>query len=164
MKSFRIFGISLVVAAAVAVISSGGQVLAKDNNQAEANKPKPEAVKVEKKEEPKKEELKKDSNQNLSYRYVANVGDTYAQMVRKAVQTYGIVNKVDLGQARIIAIETKVSAQNGFPHINVGQVIEFKQSDIKAWVDDAMKIQGQDLAAWQTYVPYVDFNTNHIGQ
>ena len=98
------------------------------------------------------------------YAYTAQQGDSYTQLVRKAVQTYGIDHKVDLGNARIVAIETKASEQAGWPAINEGQGVSFNESLLKTWVDEAKKMTEADVAAWATYVPYIDFDTRSIGQ
>lgn len=102
--------------------------------------------------------------QTNAYSYTANSGDTYAQMVRKAVQTYGITAKKDIGTARIVAIETKASEQAGWPYLNEGQVVSFNDSLIKTWVDEAMKLPAADVAAWQAYVSSVNFDTRNIGE
>ena len=102
--------------------------------------------------------------QTRTYSYTANSGDTYAQMVRKAVQTYGITTKKDIGTARIVAIETKASEQAGWPYLNEGQVVSFSDSLIKTWVDEAMNLPAADVAAWQTYVSSVNFDTRNIGE
>lgn len=98
------------------------------------------------------------------YQYVAQPGDSYTQMVRKAVQTYGINNKKNIGNARIVSIETKLSEQAGWPALEVGQKVSFEESKISQAVEAAMKLSEAELALWQTYVPYVDFRTNHIGE
>lgn len=98
------------------------------------------------------------------YSYTANSGDTYTQLVRKAVQTYGIVHKESLGNARIVAIETTASERAGWPMIAEGQVVSFDESTVKAWAADAKKLSDADVAAWATYVPYIDFDTRGIGE
>lgn len=98
------------------------------------------------------------------YSYTANAGDSYTQLVRKAVQTYGIMHDKQLGNARIVAIETAASEQAGWPFIAEGQVVSFGESTVKAWVTDAMKLSDADVAAWATYVPYIDFDTRGIGE
>lgn len=98
------------------------------------------------------------------YSYTANAGDSYTQLVRKAVQTYGITHDKQFGNARIVAIETAASEQAGWPLIAEGQVVSFGESTVKAWVADAMKLSDADVAAWATYVPYIDFDTRGIGE
>ncbi|NLA42856.1 hypothetical protein GX865_01685 [Candidatus Saccharibacteria bacterium] len=155
MKIVRLLGGYLAAVAVVTTIVMGGQ--------AQATEKKPE-VKTEQKKAPSKTEVKKTSSKEAAYSYVAQPGDAYAQLVRKAVQTYGIQNKKEIGQARILAIETIASEKAGWPLLNEGQIVSFKQSQIKAWVDEAMKLPAEDVAAWQTYVPYVNFDTRNIGE
>ncbi len=147
MKIVGLLGGYLAAVAVVMTILMSGQAQA-------ADKP---AVKAEQqKQESKTDEAK--------YSYVAQAGDSYTQLVRKAVQTYGIQNKKDIGQARIVAIETKASEKAGWPLLAEGQKVTFKQSQIKTWVDEAMKMPANDVAAWQTYVQYVSFDTRSIGE
>lgn len=109
-------------------------------------------------------EQKASTPKEKTYSYTAQAGDSYTQLVRKAVQTYGIDTKKNIGTARIVAIETKASEQAGWPAVNEGQVVSFSQSLVKTWVDAAMKLSADDVAAWQTYVPYIDFDTRNIGE
>jgi len=108
--------------------------------------------------EAKKETAKEDK----SYSYTAGVGDSYTQIVRKAVQTYGIVNKKDVGNARIVFIETTAAQAAGNPELAVGQKVTVTENDIKSWIEKAQKLSEADVAAWQTYVPLIDFNTNNV--
>ncbi len=97
------------------------------------------------------------------YTYTAGAGDSYTTMVRKAVQTYGINNHVALGNARIVYIETMMSQQAGSPFLWVGQKVTIKGSDVKAWADKSLKLSQADVTAWGTYVPYINFNTDMVG-
>ena len=98
------------------------------------------------------------------YSYTAQSGDAYTQLVRKAVQTYGIKHDKQIGAARIVAIETQASERAGWPELNQGEVVSFDEALLRTWVDAAMKLSDNDIAAWQTYVAYIDFNTNSIGE
>ena len=109
-------------------------------------------------------EQKTSTPKEKTYSYTAQAGDSYTQLVRKAVQTYGIDMKKDIGAARIVAIETQASEQAGLPVLNEGQGVSFSQGLVKTWVDAAMKLSAEDVAAWQTYVPYIDFDTRNIGE
>lgn len=168
MKSIRLFGGYFAAVAAVSILTFTSGASAMENKKVEPQKldAKTEVkAQPEKKMESTKKESKSDKMMSdTKYTYVANYGDTYIQIVRKAVQTYGILNNKDLGNARIVAIETQVAKEHGFPYINQGQKISFAESDIKAWVDKAMKMPADQIAAWQTYVPYVNFNTDHIAE
>lgn len=104
------------------------------------------------------------NRETRTYSYVANAGDSYTQLVRKAVQTYGIIHEVDLGEGRIVAIETIASERSGWPMLNEGQTVGFSENLVKSWIDEAMKLGDSDVAAWATYAPYIDFDTRHIGE
>lgn len=99
-----------------------------------------------------------------SYSFTAQEGDTYSQIVRKAVQIYGIQEKIKLTPAEIIFVETNLTQQAGSPVLEVGQNVTLEKSTIKEWVQKAEKLTDEEQAAWQVYVPYVDFNTNAVGQ
>lgn len=106
-------------------------------------------------------EEKKDT-QN-PYSYTAKAGDNYSVLARKAVQTYGIREKVNLSQAQIIAAETALASAAGFPELNEGQAVSFDSAKVKKAMEDAKKITGDALVAWQSYVPYVNFDTRNNG-
>lgn len=110
------------------------------------------------------QEFKTKTADEKIYSYTANAGDSYTQLVRKAVQTYGILHKEDLGTARIVSIETTASKQAGWPLLAEGQVVSFGESTIKTWVNQAMKLSDADVAAWATYAPYINFDTRDIGE
>lgn len=97
------------------------------------------------------------------YGYTAKAGDNYTVLARKAVQTYGLREKVNLKLAQIIAAETMLASAAGFPEINEGQSIKFDPTKVKQVMEDAKKIAGDALAAWEVYVPYVDFDTRDNG-
>lgn len=140
MRSVRMIGGYIVaVAAAMAVMSAPTHAQ--------------EAAKAEAKPAEKK-----------AYHYVAQPGDSYTQLVRKAVQTYGVLQKKDIGNARIVAIETMLSEKAGWPALEIGQKVNFDEKQIATAVEQAMKLGDMDVAAWRTYVPFINFMTNHIGE
>jgi hypothetical protein len=98
------------------------------------------------------------------YSYVAQPGDSYSQIARKAVQTYGIDNKVNLSQAQIIYTETMLTQAAHSPFLNQGQKVSVKQADVKTWVEKAQKLTAAQEAAWQVYTVGVDFNTDRVGE
>ena len=98
------------------------------------------------------------------YNYTAQAGDSYTVLARKAVQTYGINEKVKLSPAQIIAAETSLTVNAGSIDLNEGQTVAIQKSAVKSAVDAAKKLSGDVLAAWNVYVPYVDFNTSAAGQ
>lgn len=107
---------------------------------------------------------KKSSTDKTVYHYVAQPGDSYTQMARKAVQTYGKVHHVNLQNAQIIYIETNMTQADGSPLLNLGQKVDVSAQTIEDWIAKAQKLTPEQLAAWQYYVQFVDFNTDHVGQ
>lgn len=99
-----------------------------------------------------------------AYKYVAQAGDSYSLMARKAVQTYGITNKVNLSQAKIIAAETWITQAAESPELTLDQSVEIKESIVKDNIDKASKISAEAEAAWAQYAVGVNFNTNAVGQ
>ncbi len=97
------------------------------------------------------------------YAYTAKAGDNYTLLARKAVQTYGIREKVHLSLAQIVAAETFLSSDAGFPELNLGQAVTFKAEDVKAVVKKVQALTTTQKAAWQAYVPNVDFDTRDNG-
>lgn len=104
------------------------------------------------------------TNNTSGYQYVAQAGDSYSVLARKAVQTYGLVNKVSLSLAQIVSAETKLTVAAGSPELSEGQSVTMDAAAVKAAVEAAQKISADEAAAWEAYVPYVDFNTNAYGQ
>jgi len=99
-----------------------------------------------------------------TYDYVAQPGDSYTKIARKAVQTYGAVKQVNLSQAQIIAAETFLTQEAGSPSLNVGEAVSIKESAVDAAVKKAQGLSEAQLAMWQKYVAGVNFNTDKVGQ
>lgn len=91
------------------------------------------------------------------YTYTANEGDSYTILARRSVQAYGTANNVPLSPAQIIAAESFLTDQAGRPLLEVGQQVSLKNADVKVAVDHARSLSAEELAAWETYVPYVTF-------
>lgn len=127
-------------------------------------------TKVDKKSDGKADKKAADAKKNdkvapaKTYNYVAQSGDSYSLMARKAVQTYGLTSKVKLSGAQIIFSETNLTEAAGSPVLNLGQKVTIKQSAVQSWVTKAQKISSAEAAAWNYYVPFVDFNTNKVGE
>lgn len=105
-----------------------------------------------------------EENKDEVYSYVAQPGDSYSLIARKAVQTYGIINKVDINQAQIIFVETNMTISAGSPALMKGQKVEVKVSVIKDWVEKAQKLTKEQQSAWDVYAKRANFNTNKVGQ
>lgn len=106
------------------------------------------------------------SNENSSsdFVYKAQTGDSYTKIARKAVQTYGINNNVNLSEAQIVFAETSITMAAGSPELEVGQEVKLSNDSVKKYVEAAQKLSKSEQAAWNVYVPYVDFNTNSVGE
>lgn len=104
------------------------------------------------------------NNQGQSFNYVAQPGDSYSLMARKAIQTFGINNKVKLSEAQIIFAETNITKEAGSPVLVKGQKVEIKESTVNNWVDKAKKLTDQQQSAWNVYAKNANFNTNKVGQ
>lgn len=104
------------------------------------------------------------ASSEISYKYVAQNGDSYTKMARKAIQTYGIKNKVKLSPAKIIFAETNLTDVAGSPYLDLGQSVAIKESTVKSWVEKAKILNASQEAAWNYYVQFVNFNTNAVGE
>lgn len=98
------------------------------------------------------------------YNYTAQPGDSYTVLARKAVQTYGINEKVKLTAAQIVAAETQLAVNAGSIELNEGQTVSIEKSAVKSAVTAVQKLSADVLAAWAVYVPSVDFDTSAAGQ
>lgn len=97
------------------------------------------------------------------YSYTAQSGDSYIKMARKAVQAYDANNEIELSQAEIIAAETFITSDAGFPQLNLGQEVKFEGEVIKAAAEKAKALDDVSEARWAKYVPYVNFDTSSVG-
>ncbi len=98
------------------------------------------------------------------YKYTAQPGDSYSEIARKAVQTYGFNKNVSLSNAQIVAAETFLTLEAGSPHLSVGQTVEISEASVKAAVEKAQALDQASLARWDKYTVNVDFNTNNVGE
>lgn len=99
-----------------------------------------------------------------SYHYTAQVGDSYSQLARKAVQTYGIKTNTKLSPAQILFAENGLTTEAGNIELNLDQTVDVKKSTVGAWIEKAKKLTTAERMAWVVFVPLVDFNTNNVGE
>jgi hypothetical protein len=104
------------------------------------------------------------ARKEVVYKYVAQPGDSYSKIARKAVQTYVKKNKLKFSNAKVIAAETWLTQDAGSPSLNRGQSIEVKENTVKTFVDKAQKLTSAAEARWNVYTVGVNFNTNAVGQ
>lgn len=100
----------------------------------------------------------------VTYKYTAQANDSYSLIARKAVQTYGKKFKVNLNQGQILFAETNMTRQAGSPHLALGQAVSVNETTVKDWVEKARKLSTAEVAAWNAYLPGVNFNTNNVGE
>ena len=124
----------------------------------------PVTVRAEETKTQKTQAAASSATKEASYRYVAQSSDSYSKMARKAIQTYGIKNKVTLSKARIIAAETWLTQDAKSPYLNQGESVVIKESAVKRVVDRAAKLSAAKEALWNAYTVGVNFNTNAVGQ
>lgn len=113
---------------------------------------------------PNPQQTTKQPAQTEIYKYSAQPGDSYSLMSRKAIQTYGKVQKVKLSHAEIIAAETFLTKELGSGHLNINQPVNLQVSQVKKSIERAQKLSAPQKAAWQTYVQFANFNTDSVGQ
>lgn len=100
-----------------------------------------------------------------TYQYVAQPGDSYTVLARKAVQTYGKKFDIKLSLAGIVFAETNLTQAAGSPDLAVGQEVEIDEAQVKDWAERASALSDEEEAAWDYYVQFIDsFNTDHAGQ
>ena len=154
-QGFIAIGLAAIGLIALVALSSNNKAAETDKTADTADKKTSQTEETDKKEAAKVAAV---------YNYTAQAGDSYSVLARKAVQTYGINEKVALTSAQIIAAETQLTIDAGSIELNEGQTVALDKVAVKAAVDAAKKLTGDVLAAWEAYVPTVDFNTNAAGQ
>jgi uncharacterized protein YyaL (SSP411 family) len=99
-----------------------------------------------------------------SYTYEAQEYDTYTELARKAIQTYGLETETNLSGAQIVFAETKLTQEAGSILLNKGQSVSIEKSTVQKWVEEAQKLSEADQKAWDFYAQFVDFDTSDNGE
>jgi len=99
-----------------------------------------------------------------TYDYIAQPGDSYSLMARKAIQTYGVNNSVNLSGAQIVYAETNMTKEASSPVLNLGQSVSINESTVKQWVENAQTLTVEQQSMWQSYANVANFNTNAVGE
>ncbi len=111
------------------------------------------------------EQPEEESDEETSrFTYTAQRGDSFTKIARKSIQTYGYYEEVDLSLAEIVAAETFLTSDAGFPAINEGQEVSITEEAVKAAVEKAQALDDEAEANWEYYVQFVDFNTDAVGE
>lgn len=124
----------------------------------------PVVVRAHEGEEETKKVAAAETKKEVVYSYVAQSGDSFSKLSRKAVQTYAIKNKIKLSNAKVIAAETWMTQANGSPKLALGEKVQVKEASVKTFVDRAQKLTTTQEAKWNVYTAGVNFNTNAVGQ
>ena len=110
------------------------------------------------------EESAEEATTAVKFDYVAQPNDSYSLMARKAVQTYGINNSVNLSGAQIIFVETNLTLVAGSPVLSLGQQVSIDGKLVSEWVTKAQALTEKQQALWQLYANSANFNTDTVGQ
>jgi hypothetical protein len=102
--------------------------------------------------------------ENDSYSYVAQSGDSYSLMARKAVQTYGIESSTNLSGAQIIFVETNLTKLAESPRLNLGEKVSISRQLVSEWSEKAKSLTDAQQKSWQVYANKANFNTNAVGE
>lgn len=160
IKQHRVTLAVLVVIVAligVGIAVNMSQQSADDAKKKEETAKQQEQKEAAKKEAEAKQEAAKKAAASKDYSYTAAAGDSYTVLARQSVQDFAKANGVKLSKAQVIAAETTLTQQAGAPVLEVDQTVTLKNADVKAAVDGAKDLDAASLAAWETYVPYVNF-------
>ncbi len=119
---------------------------------------------ADKKDDQKKSDTKKDDDKKVTtYSYVAQPGDSYSKLARKAVQTYAKANKIDLSNSRVLYAETNLTQAAKSPQLLQGQKVEIPEATAKNWVTKAKDLKSDQAAKWDKYTAGVNFDTSKVG-
>lgn len=145
----------LTVTSLAIFMLAAGLLVVPNNNQAVAH---------ESEEAHSHDDESSDQEQAVMYSYVAQPGDSYTLMARKAVQTYGLKHDVKLSEAGILYAETHLTQQAGLPQLEIGQRVEISEAALAEWANLAQKLTEGQLASWGYYAQFANFNTDSVGQ
>ena len=158
-----------LVVTGVAVIALGGLLVINSNET--VNIDSDDKTTITKEEKTKKDAAAKAEEamkmeQEASHgtnTYTARAGDSYTVLARKAVQAYAKDAGTNVSRAQIIAAETFLTQDANAPLLEIGQNVTLDKSVVSKAVKSAQALTSSELAAWQVYVPYVNFDTTHNG-
>lgn len=137
------------VVVAVAVLAFAGLLVYTANKPSSTNKPEITVA------DDKQDSSKTSGKTPKQYDFTAQSGDSYTLFARHAIQGYAKAQGLKLKAAQIIAAETTLAQDAGSPFLDVGQKVSLKTTAVHAAVAKAQALNAEELAAWETYVPYV---------
>ena len=159
--------ITIVLALSAVALVAAVLLASPADKQADANKV--QAAENTEQNEPQKTEDEATETETTEedavlYEYVAQAGDSFSKIARKAVQTYGLKHDVSLSQAQILFAETNLTLEASSPLLSQGEAVTVDEAAVKAWVDKAEDLSDEKEAAWAAYTVGVNFNTDNVGE
>lgn len=142
----------------LASVSTPEWAVAQDNESAPN-----EILEEENKSEDDKSEDDK-SESSVAYKYIAQPGDSYTLIARKAVQTYGLKEEVSLSRAQIIYAETHITQEVGSPLLKVSEAVSISETAVRQWVDRALELSETEESAWAVFAVSANLNTDSVGE
>lgn len=127
----------------------------KDTNKADNSKDSSQTAEEKKAEEQK---AKEEAAQTGKATVTAEAGDSYTVLARHAVAQYSKDAGVEVTPAQAVAAETFLTQDANAPELEVGQKVTVNKADVANAVKKAQALSADEQAAWEVYVPYVDFN------
>lgn len=146
----------ILTVASLAILMLAGSILIMPNNNG--------VMAHESEQGHSHDEESNQDDQSVMYSYIAQPGDSYSLMARKAIQTYGLTNDVELSEAGILYAETNLTQQSGSPRLEVGQRVEISETAVAEWAGLAKELSDEQLASWDYYTQFANFNTDSVGQ
>ena len=159
-KSINLALVALIATIGSALLLAVTNVSAQESGTLEAV---PVTTQAEESAEPTEEPAKEATSTN-NFDYVAQPNDSYSLMARKAIQTYGINNNVNMSGAQIIFAETNLTKVAGSPVLSLGQQVTVDGNLVAEWVKNAQALTEQQQTLWQSYANNANFITNAVGQ
>lgn len=103
-----------------------------------------------------KPDNKPDTKPDNQYTAVAENGDSYITIARKAIQQHIETRKQPLSEVQRIAAETKLAEDASWPEIQAGQAVTINDTALRDAVAFATSLDADSRNAWQQYAAAVD--------
>lgn len=154
-----------IIYAIIAIAAITGIIAATNNNENKSailTETKPDTASTEKaaEEQKKAEEAKLAAE---SFTYTAQPGDSYSVMARKAMQNYLSEANDTLSNAQIVFAETNLTQLAKSPYLEIGDKVTLAKSTLKEWTDKAKTLTTDQIANWNFYAQFANFDTSAVG-
>lgn len=157
MQFIKKYGVPIAIIAAIVLIT--GIRFGTSESDTAKNDDKSDSKTTGQKDSEQNDQAKaKEQAKTADYTYTAEPGDSYTLMARHAVESFSKANDKTVSQAQIIAAETFLTQEAGEPMLLIGDEVTLSNTKVADAIERAMNLSDTDEAAWETYVPYVDFS------